>query len=100
MAKKLTNKEMTNGIMNNFNNLNLLANYINDFIEFQNQTENFKVFIQKKYERMTNGQPDQSNTNGNRKDKSGDTDTNTKSAKAGKISKDGANKDKASKKSK
>ena len=33
MAKKLTNKEMSNGIVNNFNNLNLLANYINDFIK-------------------------------------------------------------------
>jgi hypothetical protein len=100
MAKKLTNKEMTNGIMNNFNNLNLLANYINDFIEFQDQTENFKVFIQKKYERMTNGQPDQSNTDGNRENKSGDTNPDTKSTKARKIVKDGANKDKASKKSK
>ena len=46
--KKLTNKEMTNGIMNNFNNLNLLANYINDFIEFRNETQEFKNWIAKK----------------------------------------------------
>ena len=46
------------------------------------------------------GQSDKSNTDGNRKDKSGDTNTNTKSAKVGKITKDGANKDKASQKSK
>ena len=46
------------------------------------------------------GQSNKSNIDGNRKDKSGDTNTNTKSTKVRKISKDGANKDKASQKSK
>ena len=95
--KKLTNKEMTNGIMNNFNNLNLLANYINDFIEFKEETEDFKVWIQKKYERITNGQSDEGNTDGDREDKSGDTTTDTESAEVGANSETGADKDTASK---
>jgi len=46
------------------------------------------------------GQSDKSNIDGNRKDKSGDTNTNSKSTKVRKITKDGANKDKACKESK
>jgi hypothetical protein len=46
------------------------------------------------------GQSDESNISGNREDKSGDTNTNTKSTKVRKIFKDGANKDKASQESK
>tara|TARA_R100000988_G_C3995112_1_gene165213 strand:+ start:1337 stop:1642 length:306 start_codon:yes stop_codon:yes gene_type:complete len=42
------------------------------------------------------GQSNKSNTNGNREDKSGNTNTDTKSTKVGKIIKDGANKDKTS----
>ena len=90
--KKLTNKEMTNGIMNNFNNLNLLANYINDFIEYKEETEGFKVWIQKKYERITNGQPDQSNTDGDRKDQPGDTPADSKSTEAGTEPKESSDK--------
>ena len=84
-VKRLTNKELTNAVMNNFNNLNLLANYINDFIEYRNETEDFKKFITTKYERITkeNGQANNSDTNGDRKDQPGDTPTNTKSPETG-----------------
>ena len=83
--KKPTNKEMANGIMNNYNNLNLLANYINDYIDYRKDVEEFKTYIVKKYERINkeNGQANNSDTNGDRKDQPGDTPTNTKSPETG-----------------
>ena len=44
-----TGKDMINGIVQCMNQINMLANYINDYIEFQDSTEKFKGFIIEKY---------------------------------------------------
>ena len=68
-----TGKDMINGIVQCMNQINMLANYINDYIEFQDSTEKFKGFIIEKYKKKekTNDKADGSNSKGDREDKSG-----------------------------
>ena len=76
-----TGKEMINGIVQCMNQINMLANYINDYVEFADKTEEFKAFIIEKYKKgeKENEQADGSDSKGNREDKSRDTDSKSKS---------------------
>ena len=76
-----TGKDLINGIVQCMNQINMLANYINDYIEYKRNTEDFKAFIQEKYKKKekTNEQTDGSNSKGDRKDQSGDTDSKPES---------------------
>tara|TARA_Y100000593_G_scaffold92630_1_gene184907 strand:- start:110 stop:391 length:282 start_codon:yes stop_codon:yes gene_type:complete len=81
--KKPTIKELAAGVLNNHSNLNLLANYINDYIQFNDDKDKFSIFLRGKYERMKSEQTDSGNTEGDRKDKPGNNNSDTKSSEPG-----------------
>ena len=86
--RKVTYQDLNNGVMNNYNNMNLRANYVNDFIEFKNDKEAFKQFIKEKYERMAkeNEQKIRSNIEANRKNEQGNQPIDNKTNEPGKPS--------------